>query len=398
MLANSIMSAAQKLGGFAADAPRYGVDPTSAYYALHDGNGAAAVDSITVGSAEVSGDVTFQSQGNTIALTTPTAGLNGVVNFELGPAAAPVTIFDKVLTDPAEFSSVQVQMPVVGTDFDPRLQVFPLWLGAQYITEPGKLYRVSYPSYIWITGAAGITTVPSNTLVRAFTGIYVGDLSGAQSGLGPNSPDVYCTGSTYIRPIPIANTVAPPGPELSRYNTASFMNTCVVVGNGKPIKVWCQVDGGGAQTPIPQGNADIAGIQFGLSSYLLAAAAPSPNTRSMSAIVVEQLFGGGYAPNVAPTVPVVGTPAPTNNTITVIFDTANVVASPPIVYGVYHGTDPTGALNNDFTLATRVGTTTSYSATVTGLAGASAYYFQSNADNTLWNAKRSAVSAPISTT
>ena len=397
MLANSIMSAAQKLGGFAADAPRYGVEPASAYYALHDNNGATGVDSLVVDNNQVTGDVKLQSAGLTIAISEPTEGLNGTINLEIGPANAPVTIFD-TLPDPTFNSTVYVQMPVVGTNFDQRTQIFPLWMGAQYITQPNKLYRVSYPSYIWITGAAGITTAPANTLVRAFTGIYVGDLSGAQNGLNPNSPDMYCTGSTYIRPIPIANTVAPPGPELSRYNTASFMNTCVVKGNGKPIKVWCQVDGGGAQTPIPQGNTDIAGIQFGLSSYLLFVGTPSPNTHSGSAIVIEELFGGNYSPTNAPGMPMTGTPAPTSTAITVIFDTAGVTANPPPSFGVYYGTDSTGALNNRFQPATQVGTTSSYQATVTGLTPSTQYYFQASADNGLYSEKISTVSNAIATT
>jgi len=73
---------AQSLGSFAADAPRYGKEPSAAYYALNDTNpGNTGVDSLQ----GEKGDITLTSTDASVVITT--AGQN--VNLSV-PSAAPI--------------------------------------------------------------------------------------------------------------------------------------------------------------------------------------------------------------------------------------------------------------------------------------------------------------------
>jgi hypothetical protein len=80
------MSSAQASSAFAADAPRYGSEPASAYYALHDGNGSTGVDSIDVSGNKLSGDValvggtgvTITSTGQTVTFVASGAGVASI--------------------------------------------------------------------------------------------------------------------------------------------------------------------------------------------------------------------------------------------------------------------------------------------------------------------------------
>lgn len=82
------MSSAQALSAFAADAPRYGSEPSAAYYALHDANGSTGVDSLIVGSSSLKGDVTLAA-GTGVTLTPN--GTTGVTITASGAGVASVT-------------------------------------------------------------------------------------------------------------------------------------------------------------------------------------------------------------------------------------------------------------------------------------------------------------------
>jgi len=107
-----------------------------------------------------------------------------------------------------------------------------------------------------------------------------------------------------------------------------------------------------------------------------------------------QDISNNQPPSAAPTVPSQAT-APTSSSITVYFSSAPVTGSQPLSYAILYGTStaPTTAFP-----ATRVSPALSlYTATVTGLASGTTYYFKSVATNP-YGAKVSAVSAGISTT
>jgi hypothetical protein len=81
------MSSAQASSAFSADAPRYGAEPASAYYALHDANGSTGVDALVVGSSSLTGNVTL-SAGTGITLTPN--GTTGVTITASGGGVASV--------------------------------------------------------------------------------------------------------------------------------------------------------------------------------------------------------------------------------------------------------------------------------------------------------------------
>lgn len=81
------MSSAQASSAFSADAPRYGAEPASAYYALHDANGSTGVDALVVGSSSLTGTVTLAA-GTGVTLTPN--GTTGVTITASGAGVASV--------------------------------------------------------------------------------------------------------------------------------------------------------------------------------------------------------------------------------------------------------------------------------------------------------------------
>lgn len=141
-------------------------------------------------------------------------------------------------------------------------------------------------------------------------------------------------------------------------------------------------------------SAVATGLTAGIDYYFLAAATNGNVPDLVSANAGPFRTASGTSPNQAPPAPVVsGTP--TVNSITVTVDVTGITGTPSPSYTIYYGTTTT-PFNDGSSLPMSLSGNTA-SATVTGLADATNYYFQAVAANGVPTDKLGPVSAAIRT-
>lgn len=162
---------AQSLGGFAADAPRYGVDAEAAYYALKGAGGTAAgVTSLQT----LTGDLVLASSDSSVVFTTNVGGINLSV-----PNALPGSVKTVVGTD----NQVDVTT-VAGTATVALAAPSPAPTPGTYIAPN-----------VTVDGFGRVTAVSSAGQV-AVALIYNGTTSGSASGGGQNYSSVHTNDGT----------------------------------------------------------------------------------------------------------------------------------------------------------------------------------------------------------